>query len=405
MRFIFFLSIALMAGVVQAAPGEDLVKKIPGELDLTGFIALDTRLFTESPAYPGQRWNSGPSLVAQPEIYWVSPEETHTLTFRPFYHAEPYDSRRDHGDIRELSWLYVRDPFDIKIGLAKEFWGVIETKHLVNIINQTDAVEDIDGEDKFGQPMVRLSWFSGFGAFRFFYMPYFRERSFPGTHGRLRPPLMIDTDNPHYESDAEEWQPSIALRYEHTLGNWDIGLGYFAGTSREPRVAPNATMTALEPYYDEIQQPSLDLQYTKDAWLLKLEALYRTGHDRGFGAVSAGAEYTFFDIKSTGADIGALIEYHWDDRSLFAPPTTLEDDVFLGTRIALNDTGSAELLGGMSIDSNDGSQAYTVELSRRFGSHWKIEADARIFGPTESGNFAVLFRQDDFIQFRVSRYF
>ncbi|MDD7885073.1 hypothetical protein [Flavivirga sp. 57AJ16] len=33
-----------------------------------------------------------------------------------------------------------------------------ESNHLVDIINQTDAVETFDGEEKLGQPMVQLSW-------------------------------------------------------------------------------------------------------------------------------------------------------------------------------------------------------------------------------------------------------
>ena len=42
------------------------------------------------------------------------------------------------------------------VGAAKVFWGTAESRHLVDIINQTDAVEDIDEEDKLGQPMVKV---------------------------------------------------------------------------------------------------------------------------------------------------------------------------------------------------------------------------------------------------------
>ena len=35
---------------------------------------------------------------------------------------------------------------------------------------------------------------------------------------------------------AEEWYVDLALRYTIVLGDWDIGLAYFRGTGREPRL-------------------------------------------------------------------------------------------------------------------------------------------------------------------------
>jgi hypothetical protein len=50
----------------------------------------------------------------------------------------------------------------------------------VDIINQTDLVENIDGEDKLGQPMVHFSYFGDWGVVDFFLLPYLRERTYPG---------------------------------------------------------------------------------------------------------------------------------------------------------------------------------------------------------------------------------
>ena len=55
---------------------------------------------------------------------------------------------------------------------------------------------------------------------------------------------------------------------------------HFYGTSREPvlRAATSDTgKPVLRPHYDLIHQTSLDVQYTVDAWLLKLEAMTRSG--------------------------------------------------------------------------------------------------------------------------------
>ena len=64
-----------------------------------------------------------------------------------------------------------------------------ESVHLVNVINQADVLEEIDGSAKLGQPMANLSWIQDWGVLDFYVMPYFREASFPGVKSRLRPPL------------------------------------------------------------------------------------------------------------------------------------------------------------------------------------------------------------------------
>ena len=76
----------------------------------------------------------------------------------------------------------------------------MESRHRVDYINQTDGVEDVDGEDKLGQPMLNLGLQRDWGDLNFFYLPYFRERTFPGTKGRLRAPLVVDTDRARYEA-------------------------------------------------------------------------------------------------------------------------------------------------------------------------------------------------------------
>ena len=51
-----------------------------------------------------------------------------------------------------------------RVGVGKVFWGVTESQHLVDIINQTDLVENIDTEDKLGQPMLETTWLQNWGA-------------------------------------------------------------------------------------------------------------------------------------------------------------------------------------------------------------------------------------------------
>ena len=107
------------------------------------------------------------------------------FTTQLFVREDSMDDERSHADIRELSWLYYSDDWELRLGISKVFWGVAESQHLVDIINQTDAVENVDGEDKLGQPMINLTLIRDWGNVDLFVLPYLRERTFTGVNGLL----------------------------------------------------------------------------------------------------------------------------------------------------------------------------------------------------------------------------
>ncbi len=108
--------------------------------------------------------------------------------------------------------------------------------------------------------MVNLNVFREWGTAGVFVLPGFRERSFPDDDARLRGSLPIDDDNPTYDSGAEDRHVDFAVRWSHTIGDWDVGLAHFHGTSREPRLIPRIDAggrTVLVPQYDQIDQTRL----------------------------------------------------------------------------------------------------------------------------------------------------
>ena len=147
----------------------------------------------------------------------------------------------------------------------------------MDIINQTDLVENPDGEDKLGQPMLMVSVPADWGTLDLFLMPYFRERSFPGRAGRLRGPLRVDTEKAQYESSAEEWHTDFAVSLSRSIGEWDIALSHFYGTSREPSfiAGMDGDEPVLIPYYEIINQTGLSLQFITGEWLWKFEGIVR----------------------------------------------------------------------------------------------------------------------------------
>ena len=372
----------------------------------SGVLGLEARMFTESPADSRQHGDNL-SVAFEPEYHHESDDGKQLFSFIPFARIDQHDDERSHADIRELAWINVGESWELRLGIRKVFWGVTESQHLVDIINQTDLVENPDGEDKLGQPMINFAWITDSGTFDFYVLPWFRERTFPGIDGRLRTLPHVDTDNPVYESSDKEKHIDYAARWSHSFNIFDMGLSYFNGTSRDPRLLPGVSNTGqpvFVPHYDLIEQTGLDLQATLDNWLLKLEAIYRDADLYDYFASTAGFEYTFYGISKAGADLGLLVEYLYDDRDK-AATTPFEDDVLIGTRLTLNDEQSTEFLFGIIKDLDSDGYVVSLEASRRLTSHWKLSVDGRTYQSLGSGDPLAAYSQDDHLQINLEYYF
>ncbi len=376
-------------------------------LQPSGFISGEWRYFVEGGDGFSQQRNNF-SFATEPELYLPLDNGRDSLTFTAFYRWDKNDDERTHGDIRELKWHKVEDSWELTVGVDRIFWGVTETIHLVNIINQQDFVENPDGEDLLGQPMINLDLISGWGTFGVFALPYFRERTFPGIDGRPGSRLLVDIDDPIFESNAEQWHTDFALRWSHYIDNWDLGASYFHGTSREPRFDPRFSTTishrviALRPIYDIIDQAGLDVQGTFDEWLWKLEAIYRDGQKHAFFASAVGLEYTFFDISSTGIDIGLISEYLYDQRDHIV---NSDNDLSLGIRLTFNDINSTDLVAAIVQDLDNHSNYFYLEGSRRLGDYVKLSLEARGVSNVAAGDPLQLFEGDNYIQLELAFYF
>ena len=380
--------------------------------EVSGYVEGEVRLFPENSNFFGQRDQSA-SFAIKPEYYHEF-ESGSSFTFVPFFRLDSADSERTHFDVRELTYLWLHEDFELRLGVRKVFWGVTEVLHLVDIINQTDLVENFDGEQKLGQPMVNLSVSRDWGTLDLFVLPFFRERTFPGHKGRLRFGLVVDTDQEQYESAAEEWHTDWAARYSHTFGDWDAGIYYFIGTSRDPSFTPGtdaAGNPVILPVYHQIQQTGLDVSYVTGNWLWKLEALYRKdqGDRRGlthndYVAATGGLEYTFTGVFGSRMDLGIVGEYLFDDRKDFAL-TPFENDVAGALRLAVNDAASSELLFGWVQDVDTDARFIFLEASRRLGDQWTLELEVRTFLDQPPSAFLFALRDDDLLQVTLQYYF
>ena len=228
-------------------------------------------------------------------------------------------------------------------------------------------MENIDGEDRLGQPMVNLALIRPWGTVDLFVLPGFRARTFSGPDGRLRFLSRIATELTEFESAAAARHVDVAARWSHVLGDADLGIAHFHGTGRDPSFlvgSDAAGQDVIVPRYEQIDQTSLDLSLVRGAWLWKLELLNRFGQGDRYAALTGGAEYTFVDLFGTGVDLGLLAEYMYDERGDLAL-SPFEDDLFAATRLAFNDVAGTELLSGVVVDRQ--TALINVEGGRRIG--------------------------------------
>ncbi|MCK4951864.1 MAG: hypothetical protein KAS48_08605 [Gammaproteobacteria bacterium] len=377
------------------------------EVKWSGYTGLELRTFQNGPQYSGQSGRTNLSFVLQPELYLSLTDRNGSLRFTPFFRVDEHDGDRSHYDIRELLWEKVGRDWELRAGIGKVFWGVTESQHLVDIINQTDLAESSDGEDKLGQPMINLALIRDWGTIDLFVLPGFRERTFPGVEGRLRTQPRVDNDQRSYQSSRKKKHIDYAIRWSHSVGDWDMGVSHFIGTSRDPSLVAgtdHTNQTVFIPFYNLIHQTGLDIQATKENWLWKLEAIRRTGQGTSYNAATAGLEYTFYGIVESATDLGIVLEYLYDNRG-DAAPTALQDDVMLAARFTLNDVQSTEALIGVIVDDRSHARALSIEASRRLGNSWKLGIEARAYQNFPASDLLYTIRNDDYIQIDLNYYF
>lgn len=375
-------------------------------VEVSGRVGLEYSFFTEPARFENQHRGYA-SFVAEPEFYQSWNDDQDRITFSPFLRYQQHDDERRYLDIRGLYWLHVADEWELRLGIHKVFWGVTESLHLVDIINQTDYIENINAEAKLGQPMLEWSVIQDWGVLDLFLMPYFRERTFTGIKGRFRPQLAIDTDSPSYESSQEQKHLDIAARWYYNPGDSEVAISYFSGTSREPVIGLDMTggQPSLTPYYPLIEQWGLEYQLTRGNWIWKLEAIHRQLDKERFASSVGGFEYTFYGIMSSNVDVGVLAEYLYNNEKEHAP-TAFQNDSFVGFRIAFNNIKSTELLFGAIVDNDDQGQYFLFEASHRLTGELKLTIEGQAFNHiADSDPYFGSIHQDDYISIEISKYF
>lgn len=380
-----------------------LLACLPGAAvaEFSGNVALEALLFSEEAQLENQ-FDENLTLSFQPKWYgeWNGGDDSWgaELIFR----ADDKDDERNHADIRELMWLHLDGDNEWRVGINTMFWGVTESQHLVDVVNQIDAVEGIDGEDKLGQPMIHLNRYHDWGVFDFLVLPGFRERTFQGVEGRPRTRLVVDADAATYQSSDEDSHVDYAIRYSHTIDDLDFGLSWFKGTNREPEFRVNNGR--LIPHYVQMTQLGVDAQLIDEDWTWKLEVIHRDTDAIKYEALTGGFEYTFYGVYESDIDLGTLVEYSHDNRPE-GQRGVFDRDIFVGARLAFNDVQSTELLAGFVVDTEKQSRSFRLEGNRRIGESWKGTIEAQVFSNIDDQDPLIAFADDDYLLLELARFF
>jgi len=375
--------------------------------EVSGKVSVEELGFFHN-SLDAQQHNNYISGAVEPEIYREWDDGKQSFTFSPFFRYSQHDNKRTHFDIRELTWLLSEDDWELRVGSRKVFWGVAEGLHLVDIINQTDLVENTDTEDKLGQPMINLALIRDWGTLDLFILPGFRERTFAGQDGRLRSFPEVSVGHAEFEHHGFEKHMAYAVRWSHAIGDWDVGVSNFYGTSRDPvfkaKYSPSGSFSLI-PYYELINQTGLDLQLTFEDWILKHEGIVRSGQGNAFYAMTTGVEYTFFDLFNSGLDLGLVGEYMYDTRGSNNTLAPFQDDFLTALRFAFNDVQSTEILAGVLFDRTNNTKFYNIEASRRIGDSFKVDVEMRFYSGAPPSDASYVVREDDHIRIEVGYYF
>ena len=374
--------------------------------EFSGNIAVEALSFSQPGQFPDQM-DDNLTLSFEPRWTgdWNDGDDSWSTEF--FLRADNKDAGRQHADIRELLWLHLDGDNEWLVGINTMFWGVTESQHLVDVINQIDRVEGIDGEDKLGQPMIHLNRYRDWGVLDFLLLTGFRERTFPAAEGRLRLPLVVDTTAPIYESSDGNKHIDYAIRFSQAYGNLDLGISLFKGTNRDPQFVPGVDsngQAVLFPVYLQMTQVALDLQLIVEDWTWKLEMIHRDTSPSAYQALTGGFEYTFYSVFDSDINVGSLAEYSYDSRDE-GQRGVFDRDLFFGARFAFNDVQSSELLAGFVVDTEKGSQTFRLEGNRRIGDNWKGTIEVQLFSNIDVNDPLIALANDDYLLLELARYF
>ncbi len=385
-------------------------------VSITGRITAEGRWFPQSPALATQDDHGG-GIGVEGDLRYTPPGSV-GVRLAVAGHGDNADDGGYRWDVREGHVYVQEDTWRLLLGLQRVAWGVSDVFPVVDVVNQRERIDWLDRAEKLGQPLIGLTTWLTYGRLDLWVMPLFRPFPFPSERARLRPDRTVASADALYESGTTYRTFDLALRYHLPLDRMDLAVHFFEGRNRMPFLIPNEELpaavqpgahepdTVYVPFYEELLQAGLELQWTTGPWLWKAELAYRSGFFDDYVLSIGGFERTHYAIGGGVSDWTWVVEYAYDARGKSPTANTiLDNDIFAGGRWAWNDLASTEVSGGTLIDLEIGEVLATLQAQRRIGPHTQLKLDAWwLAGTAESSPLHAL-RRDDFVRIQWIRFF
>ncbi len=338
--------------------------------DVSGFIGVESLSFTRRGQGPEQINRVVGEFRARSDL-------TNTLSYDLRLYGSKNIGGADSGyldpTVAKLTWH--RGNWEVVLGSDLVFWGVAESRNVVNFVNQRDQIRDIMNDQGLGQQMVALRHFGSSFTVEGFILPGFRELDFGADGRRWGLGMPVDDSRSTFESKSGRWNVDYALRLSGTVDDLEYGLSAFNGTLRQPEFRFDAETSSLIPHYGQGQYFGLDLQYTQGSSLLKFEGNYLASNENeDYLALVYGIEYVLGSAFGMGWETTLFAEHNLDSRDNDAP-SVYQNDLFVGTRINFANANDTELRFGTMIDMDYGGILGSIRLNTRLAGQMRLETE------------------------------
>ena len=383
--------------------GTWLATALSAPIEVSGpLVMADGRVFVNPAPQAVQVGGPSGSLATRPTFAWNS--GVTEATVEPLLRLDSNDPLRSHADLRRAEIMRRGERTWLGFGVGQFRWGVLQGFAPIDVLNQIDFVEDLDGSERLGRPYAGLGWSGRNMQFDGWFLPYHRARTFPGLAGRLRPTNGWDVAQPQYGSALGALHPGFAARATVYAGSADVSLSGYTGLSRDPRYVAQFTDERLALAYDQQHQISLDAAAVVGLFVLKGEVVTRWWGEDGIGswAVAAGADAVWAGAFGSRSDLRGFVEYVEDVRPIGTPATTMNHDFFLGGQLALNNALSTSLTAGVIVDRVTGFTSSRLTAETRIAEHWTAEAEATVFVGRSTEAIEWWLVTEDYMQLRLA---
>jgi hypothetical protein len=413
------------------------------DLSSNGEVSLEFRKFYNDDN--NQTEDMGLAMLGRLEIRYESEPFLHV--FRGFGRVDQKDKDRDVMILEDF-YLSTKPTFMGNVKFLAGYkifnWTATEAFHPADIINSRNYDSDLENLEKQGELVVETEIPLFSGNLSLFYLPKFESPIYPGSRSRLgagvdiNKPMLIIGDK--LEKDSA-FVGQYGARLFQVLGSADLGLHYVKHVDRNyPIVGTHQyvphpmfpgvvipTSTDPVPYYFEVTNMGLTLQYVWGSAIHKVEANHKKFENKDFPIFSfttmglrtpkdfTEVAYGFEYMKSwmNGHDSVFIFEaagifgLSKEERQA---TSVLQRDILIGYRHAFNDVMGKELFISILHDlERDNERLWNLSYTQRLSDYWKIKLGLRIYdAPVKEPGFVQgleTFNKDHYGMVSLTRYF